>query len=197
MDPICSYDPSRSTNSNEQRSDALVCQSELSQEPSMTGKAGVTSSGDSVYAEAALTRHIDDTYTDARLFNAGRGESSEGGFASIQVGLQNEIAIGVYRNRLPAYLTGDGTKPKGSVAGTNIDHARLHVGIHNDDGSTGFNLGASVKVLDGTSETPNSHVSFGLTLAAGLSIGRRTGEDGKQETCWGVELPFVSFGQCK
>jgi hypothetical protein len=78
---------------------------------------------------------------------------------------------------------------------------RASLGVHNDDGSLGGNLGLGGNALgfEATLSTPVGSVTYGdgLSLAASGSIGVRDADhDGKPEYCAKVSLPAYTFGVC-
>lgn len=77
--------------------------------------------------------------------------------------------------------------------------ARVHAGIHNDDGSTGFNAGAVARAVGYTSSlsTGASGMSIGLGIGAGAGFhvgGRDADSDGYKELCVGLDLGFFKIG---
>lgn len=138
-------------------------------------RVGVISAGDSVFAEAALLKGRDpETVLEVEMFDV-----------SGQVGLQTETKLTLGK----VGLSSDDGVGSGSVE---FASARARIGIHNDDGSTGFNLGAGASLLGGEiSCQDGSGLSAGI--AFGVSIGGHVGVrdqdgDGNQEICAGVEF---------
>lgn len=77
--------------------------------------------------------------------------------------------------------------------------ARVHAGLHNDDGSTGVNAGAVVRAVGYTSSlsTGASGLSIGLGIGAGAGFhvgGRDADSDGYKELCVGLDLGFFKIG---
>ncbi len=136
--------------------------------------AGVTSSGDSAYAEAALVKGRYPSGLEVEFLDA-----------SIQGGLQNEARIAVWR---VSASTSDGVV-SGGVEGPSL---AAHAGIHNADGSVGLNLGAGASWLGGEASCQDGHgisAGAGFGVALGGHVGLRDGDDdGKTELCAGVEL---------
>jgi hypothetical protein len=143
--------------------------------------AGVTASGDSVFAGLALVK----------------GPSSKGGAevevlsVSAQVGAQTELQFGLER------VAGTRGVLSGSVEAFT---ARAHIGIHNDDGSTGLNVGAGVTAVgfEGTVGGA-SRLTYGVAAGVGasLSVGAAdVDRDGSSELCARVSLGPVTVGAC-
>jgi hypothetical protein len=78
--------------------------------------------------------------------------------------------------------------------------ARANIGIHNDDGSTGFNVGAGVTAVgfEGTIGGA-SRLTYGVAAGAGagVSVGvRDVDRDGNGELCARVSIGPVTVGAC-
>jgi hypothetical protein len=143
--------------------------------------AAKTAAGDSVFVGAALLKGRD----------AKTGLQAEVLSVSAQVGAQNEFQIGLVR------VAGGIGPLTGSVENMT---ARANAGIHNDDGSTGFNLGAGAIVIGGeaTLGTATSG-TFGLavSMGEGASLGFRDIDgDGAPELCGRVSSGAVTLGLC-
>lgn len=143
--------------------------------------ADVTASGDSVFAGAAMLK--------------GRDPKSDGEVevlsVSGQVGAQTELQVGFQR------VSG----ARGALSGgVEIFTARANIGIHNDDGSTGFNIGAGATAVgfEGTVGGA-SRLTYGVAagMGAGVSVGvRDVDRDGNGELCARVSIGPVTVGAC-
>jgi hypothetical protein len=142
---------------------------------------GLTRSGGAAYAGVALIKGRDPK----------SGVDIEALSASAQIGTQSEVQVGLQR------IAGS----RGALAGSvETISARFNVGIHNDDGSTGLNLGASATAIgfEGTVGHANS-LTYGVAASAGAagSVGiRDIDHDGKTELCARVSLGPVTAGIC-
>jgi hypothetical protein len=152
-------------------------------------EAGRTAAGDSVYASGALLKG-----------KAPDGVSElEFGTVSVQAGKQSEVQAGIMR-------TGGSASDIVGLS-SEVVTARAGVGIHNSDGSTGLNMGASVTA--GSFEATNIHldkilgdvgrgaiVSVGVSAGLGtsLSAGLKTGDDGHEHLLLRAEVGLVNFG---
>jgi hypothetical protein len=142
--------------------------------------AGSTAAGDSAYAGAALLKGRDRS-----------GAAVEVLTASIQVGAQTEVQVGLQR------IAGTRGALTGSVETFTL---RANVGTHNDDGSVGLNIGASATAVgvEGTAGSASS-VTYGVGagVGAGASVGARdVDRDGRTELCARVSLGPVTVGAC-
>jgi hypothetical protein len=145
--------------------------------------AGVTASGDSLFAGVALLK--------------GTVPKSDGGVevlsVSGQIGAQTEVQLGLQR------VAGTHGPVSGSVEAFT---ARANVGIHNDDGSTGFNIavGATAIGFEGTGTVRGgSSLTYGVAagMGAGVSVGvRDVDHDGSGELCARVSIGPVTVGAC-
>ncbi len=173
LPPTASSSPASAANNNAQRT---------SERPGVTpyALAGKTASGDSVFAGVALLKGKDRSGAEIEVLSA-----------SGQVGAQNEFQFGFHR------VAG----ARGGVAGSvEAFTARANVGIHNDDGSTGFNLGASAAAI-GFEGTVGGATSLTYGVAAGPSIGgslgvRDSDKDGETELCGRLSFGPVTVGMC-
>lgn len=143
--------------------------------------AGTTTSGDTVFAGAALAKGRD----------AKTGAEAEVLSISAQVGAQSELQAGLVR------VGGGSGLLAGSIESMTV---RANVGIHNDDGSTGLNLGVGATAL-GAEATLGSatSASFGLaaSVGAGASIGiRDLDKDGYEELCGRLSVGALTVGLC-
>jgi hypothetical protein len=143
--------------------------------------AGKTAAGDSVYAGVALAKGRDPA----------TGLEAEVLSASVQIGAQNELQVGLVR------VGGSAGILNGSVETMT---ARVNAGIHNDDGSTGLNLGAGATAI-GSEVTVGgaTSVTFGLAVSAGAgaSVGARDiDSDGRPELCARVSYREFTGGIC-
>jgi hypothetical protein len=78
--------------------------------------------------------------------------------------------------------------------------ARANIGIHNDDGSTGFNLGVGATAVgfEGT-VGGTSALTYGVAASVGaaVSVGvRDIDRDGSGELCARVSIGPVTVGAC-
>lgn len=142
--------------------------------------AGKTAAGDSAYVSVALLKGRDKS-----------GAEVEVASASAQVGAQSEVQIGFQR------LAGSRGPLSGSVE---TFTARANIGIHNDDGSTGLNVGAGATAVgfEGTVGRVNS-VTYGVSGsvgAAGSAGVRDIDNDGKSELCARFSWGPVTVGAC-
>lgn len=142
--------------------------------------AGATTGGDSLYAGAALLKGRDPS-----------GAAIEVLSASVQVGAQTEAQFGFQR------IAGTGGPLTGSVETFTL---RANVGIHNDDGSTGLNIGAGATAVgfEGTAGSASS-ITYGVGagIGAGASVGARdVDHDGNTELCARVAWGPVTVGIC-
>lgn len=142
--------------------------------------AGFTAAGDSVYASAAVIKGRDPS-----------GAAIEVLSASVQVGAQTEAQVGFQR------VAGTRGALTGSVETFTL---RANVGIYNDDGSTGFNIGGSATAVgfEGTVGGASS-VTYGVAAGAGAaaSVGARdVDRDGRTELCAKVVFGPVTAGAC-
>lgn len=145
--------------------------------------SGVTGAGDSLYIGVAALKGRD----------PGSGAEIELASASYQVGAQNEAQLGFQR------ISGSSGALAGSVE---TFTARSNIGIHNDDGSTGINVGHSVTAigLEGTA-TFGGGTSVTWGVAAGLSNGGSLGvrdidHDGSTELCGRLSIGPATVGIC-
>jgi hypothetical protein len=169
--------PSAPTNTNAERTTARE-----SVGPYLA--AGVTSSGDSEFVAAALLK----------------GRNSESGIeaevlsGSVQRGFQNEAQVGLLR---VGASRADGT----SSGIVDAFAARAAIGIHNSDGSTGFNIALTATALGVEGTHRASRVSFtggvGLGVGGEVSVGVRDADhDGKKELCVRIGGGPGTVGHC-
>jgi hypothetical protein len=154
--------------------------------------AGATTSGDAVFAGAALLK----------------GRNSESGIeaevltGSVQVGLETEAQVGLLRI---------GASKDDGTASATVDAftARAAIGIHNPDGSTGLNLGLSAttlgfegshtfgssapKEISGRSDTGGAALGVGGEASIGL---RDADHDGRLELCVRMGAKVGTIGYC-
>jgi hypothetical protein len=173
LPPTSPTPPGSAANNNAQRTDAR-----LGVAPYLS--AGKTTAGDSVYAGAALLKGRDPS-----------GAAIEVLSASLQVGAQSEVQVGLQR------VAGTRGALTGSVETFTL---RANVGTHNDDGSVGLNIGASATAVgfEGTAGSASS-VTYGVGagVGAGASVGARdVDRDGKTELCARLSLGPVTVGAC-
>jgi hypothetical protein len=142
--------------------------------------AGRTGAGDSVFAGAALIKGRDRSGVDVEVLSG-----------SAQLGVQTEVQLGFQR------VAGGGGILSGSVETFSL---RANVGKYNDDGSTGFNLGASATAVgfEGTVGGASS-LTYGVSAGASMggSIGTRDSDgDGRTEVCGRVAIGPATLGLC-
>ena len=145
-------------------------------------EAGTTSSGDSVYAGAAVLKGRDPV----------SGGEVEVLTVSGQVGLQNEVQAGMMR----VGVSSDDGRQSATVE---VLTARANIGIHNPDGSTGFNAGAMAVGggVEGTANYSGNSITGGLSLSAGAEgyVGVRDSDgDGSKELSVRVSVMFFTVG---
>jgi len=143
--------------------------------------AGKAAAGDSGYAGVALVKGRDPkTGLEAEVLSA-----------SVQVGAQNEVQVGLVR------VGGSVGMLSGSVEAMT---ARANAGIHNDDGSTGFNVGAGATLIGSEATVGSANgLTFGLaaSVGAGASVGGRDLDaDGRAELCARVSYGPLTVGLC-
>ena len=146
--------------------------------------AGLTSSGDANFAAVALLKGR----------NSQSGVEAEVVSASVQFGFQSEAQVGLLRV--------GASRDDGTSSGT-VDalSARAAIGIHNTDGSTGFNIALTATALgvEGTHRGSHHSVTGGVSLGVGgeASIGVRDADhDGKKEVCLRVGGGPATIGHC-
>lgn len=175
-DGVSDPEPERSppTNNNAQRTAAMK----------VTGghaDAGITSSGDSVYASVA---GIKGRTPDANV---------EVLSASVQVGSQNEAQVGLARVAMSSeFVSGD----------VRTLEAECHAGIHNPDGSVGINAGYSASFI--AAELTVGTPALSLTVAGALGDGEETSvglrdanHNGNVELCFRRSVSkFIVVGAC-
>jgi hypothetical protein len=111
--------------------------------------------------------------------------------ASVQIGAQSEVQVGLQR------VAGSRGALTGSVE---TFTARANVGVYNDDGSKGLNVGACATAIgfEGTIGGDYS-LTYGIAASAGAagSVGvRDLDRDGKTELCARLSLGPVTLGLC-
>jgi len=117
---------------------------------------------------------------------------------SRQVGAQNELQVGLLRAATNTFSLG-GLHLSGNVE---VGTARVTAGTHNDDGSHGFNLGATANAIgvEGTVEYSGWSLTLGESLSAGggFSSGeaRDIDGDGAPERCFKGSLGPYTVGFC-
>jgi hypothetical protein len=173
LPPSAASSPASTANNNAQRT------SERNLGPCVDADA--TASGDSLFAGVALLK--------------GRVPKSSGEVevvsGSAQIGAQTEVQLGFQR------VAGTHGLLSGSVE---TFAARANVGIHNDDGSTGFNIGASATAIGFEGSIGGtSRLTYGVAagMGAGVSLGVRDADrDGNGELCARVSIGPVTVGAC-
>jgi hypothetical protein len=148
--------------------------------------AGYTESGDGVFAGiAALKTHGEETGVEAEVFSA-----------SVQLGAQNEIQAGL--GRIGGTFHGEGFDV--SLAGEALT-SRLNVGIHNEDDSTGANLGvmATGAGFEITGSLGGWQVTAGLSASMGVAVSsgdRNIDGDSTPERCFKGSIGALTLGFC-
>ena len=143
---------------------------------------GVTGTGYSAYVGAAAVKGRDPkTGAEAEVFSA-----------SVQVGTQNELQLGMARV---------GVSGKNGSIGAEAFTLRANAGFQNDDGSVGVNagVGATIVGAEGTLTNGADSVTAGVSLgpSIGGSVGIRDNDkDGISEWCIKVSAGFVTGGVC-
>jgi hypothetical protein len=142
--------------------------------------AGKTAAGESVYAGAALVKGRDASGAVVEVLSA-----------SAQLGAQTELQVGLQR------IAGTHGTLSGGVETFTL---RANVGIHNDDGSVGLNIGAGATAVgfEATAGGANSATyGVGAGVGAGASVGvRDVDRDGKAELCARLSFGPVTVGAC-
>jgi hypothetical protein len=166
--------PTKVPNSNAERTIART-------DPSPYADYGVTD--DAVFAGVAYEK-----------YRRPSGHDRERASASIQLGAQSEVQVGVGRF---AYSEGSDS------LGVELLTGRAAVGIHNDDGSTGVNTSALATVF-GFERTFDlggvDTFTFGLSVSTGgaFSAGFRDADnDGDREFCFRASVGPVTIGACE
>lgn len=147
-------------------------------------RAGVTSSGTAVYAEAALLK--------------GRkgGAQVEVMGISAQQGLENEQAVTLGAVSVQS-------KNGHHALALEVGTAKVNEGVQNPDGSKGVNVGFGVNLgaLEYTYSKGDYQLSVGLSLGVGkgaeLAAGvRDVDHDGRQEECVRMGFGPLTIGTC-
>ena len=142
--------------------------------------AGTAGGGETWYVGAALLKGRDAS-----------GAAIEFLSGSVQVGAQSEAQLGFQR------IAGNGGVVSGSVE---TFTARANMGIHNDDGSLGWNVGAGVTAVGfevTIGEATSLTYGVGAGFGAGASLGARDSDgDGKTEFCGRASAGPVTVGVC-
>ncbi len=170
-----------------------VSEGPRSQAHNNAGRTAETN-GVAPYANAGKTASVGAVYAGAALL---KGRDSRSGLevevlsASGQVGLQEEWQAGLVRlGRSP----GEGN--------TSIEAMTLRInrGIHNDDGSVGFNLGGQFTALGGEVTVGGANsLTLGLSASVGgnASVGvRDLDQDGNHELCAKISIGALTLGTC-
>jgi hypothetical protein len=147
-----------------------------------------------LYADAGLTASGDSLFAGVALLKGGVAKSNgEAEVMSIssQIGAETEVQLGFQRvGGAHGALSG----------GVEIFTARANIGIHNDDGSTGFNVGAGVTAVGFEGSVGGaSRLTYGVAAGAGagVSVGvRDVDRDGNSELCARVSIGPVTVGAC-
>jgi hypothetical protein len=146
---------------------------------------GITPSGDSVYVGAAAIKGRD----------ARSGIELEVFTGSAQIGGQWEVQAGAAR-------VGVSTDDAADSAGVEVFTARAAMGVHNVDGSFGWNAGALGTVVGaegtlrlGTASSITAGAAIGWGLEGSLGL-RDVDEDNEPEVCGRVVIGPVTAGLC-
>ena len=112
--------------------------------------------------------------------------------ASLQGGLQNEAKVGLAHVGISS---DDGSK----AASMDIFSVRANLGVHNDDGGSGVNVGLSATIISaqGTLGSGKNTVTLGVGAGAGaeLQAGIQDSDaDGRTEVSFRVGRGFVTAG---
>ena len=116
---------------------------------------------------------------------------------SIQKGQDKNVQVTVARSNFAIDMcSGFGLSLSGDVG-----VFRANIGVHNDDGSVGHNIGlmAEAAGLEATVTTPVASVTLGASVSdgiAGSSGVRDADHDGKPEYCAKVSIPAFTVGAC-
>jgi hypothetical protein len=150
---------------------------------------GPSAEGDSQRAEVAFVKSSNPS-------GALQGSSLEVLGVVAQAGKQDNHELIAMRSTLALSRAGFGL----SVI-TDGPSLRANLGVHDDDGSLGGNVGLGANALgfEATLSTPVGSVTYGdgLSLAASGSIGVRDADhDGKPEFCTKFSIPAYTFGAC-
>ncbi|MBN1962362.1 MAG: hypothetical protein JW841_15625 [Deltaproteobacteria bacterium] len=152
--------------------------------PEPYADAGVTSTGDGVFAGAAAIKGRDQrTGIETEVFTI-----------SGRLGGENEVQAGMGRIGVSS---DDGM----NNATMEVFTARAAGGAHNNDGSTGINaeLMGTVIGAQGTASYEGNSITGGLSFSAGAggSIGlRNADQDDSTEVCGSVSVMFFTLGTC-
>jgi len=153
-------EPAPRSNSNSERTSATPV-------AAFYARAGFTSEGDSVYAGVAGVKGSE------------AGGNLEVLSASVQVGAQSEVQVGLARVGMRSEL--------GSWEIRTIE-AEIHHGVHNPDGSTGSNTGVAANAIAAEVTLGSGDTTVTLGVSAGVGIEVSTGvrdadADGVDEQC--------------
>lgn len=146
------------------------------------------------YADADVTGSRDSLFAGVALLKGSAAKSNgEVELASVsgQIGAQSEVQLGFQR------VAGTHGALSGSVE---TFTARANIGIHNDDGSTGFNVGAGLTAVGFEGSFGGAtRFTYGVSggLGAGVSVGvRDVDDDGNGELCARVSVGSITAGAC-
>lgn len=167
------FTPSREPVNNAQRTSANT--------PAPYADAGVTEDGIAYAGAAAVKGRDESTGIEMEVYSA-----------SVQVGTQNEAQVAMAR-------LGVSSDSGANNATMDIFTAQASAGIHNKDGSTGLNVGATAVAvgIEGTASTGASGVTGGLSVGVGgeVSVGTRDADgDGYGEAAIRVSAGFITVG---
>jgi hypothetical protein len=114
---------------------------------------------------------------------------------SVQGGAQNSVQAGVLHFAPHAQVFG--VNLSGSADALNL---RANLGIHNDDGSTGANIGAMATAagVEVTAEHSGWSATLGLSESVGVAVSSGEGRDGDGdlERCFKLSIGPATVGFC-
>jgi hypothetical protein len=148
-------------------------------------EAGTTQDSTSVYAGAALVKTHLPGDNDLELMSG-----------SGQVGIESEVQASAARGTLTS-----GMFLFDAAVSADLLTLRLNLGIQNDDGSVGANIGGTAELVgvEVTASRSGWSATFGLSASAGAaaSVGFRDADgDGREELCGKISIPAVTVGLC-
>jgi hypothetical protein len=148
-------------------------------------EASVTSSGDSIYVAAAAIKGRD----------SNSGIEIEVFSTSAQVGSEFEAQVGAAR-------LGASSDDGANSVGMDVFTARAAMGVHNADGSFGWNAGALATAIGaegtlrlGTASSVTGGAAIGVGLEASLGL-RDADGDKEPEVCGRLVIGPVTAGLC-
>jgi len=162
-----------SSNNNSERTSATPVEG-------LYARAGATSDGDSFYAGVAGVKGAVD------------GGKLEVLSASVQVGAQDEVQVGLARV---------GVRSQAGSWEVRTIEAEIHQGVHNPDGSTGSNAGVAATAIaaEVTLGSSGNTITLGVSAGSGMEVStgvRDADADGNDEQCVRVGFGPVVGGVC-